>query len=264
MVITGASAGLGKATAKLFHEKGWRVIATMRNPENETELTSLANVTILKLDVTDVSEIQKTVEHILGHYSVDLVINNAGYGLIGVLEAMTDEQVNRQITTNVLGVIRVIQSFLPHFRKQRKGVFINITSMYGLVGYPTCALYSATKFAIEGFSESLAYELAPFGIKVKTVAPGGIQTNFAGRSLDGAFHEAYHSLTDKVSQGYSQEKVSQYSRPESVAQVIYEAATDERNQLRYLAGPDAESLYLEREERGAETQYERVRSWVVS
>jgi short-subunit dehydrogenase len=176
--ITGASAGLGKATAKLFQENGWHVIATMRNPENETELTKHSNVTVLKLDVTDKAQIDNIVQHVVQRHSVNVVLNNAGYGLIGPLEALTDEQINRQLTTNLLGVIRITKAFTPYFRENKSGMFINVTSMFGLIGYPTCSLYAATKFAIDGFSESLAYELANFGVKVKIVAPGGIQTDF--------------------------------------------------------------------------------------
>lgn len=256
--ITGASSGLGKATAKLFQAKGWNVIATMRNPETETELTKLEHIYVLKLDVTDKTQIEETVQKVVQQFQVDVVLNNAGYGLIGVLEALTDEQISRQLTTNLLGVIRVTKAFTPYFREKKTGMFINITSMFGLIGYPTCSVYSATKFALEGFSESLAYDLAHFGVKVKTIAPGGIQTDFAGRSMDGGQHEAYKKLVEKVSDGYSEEKVSQFSTAESIANVIYEASTDNKEQLRYIAGQDAISLYTEREKIGAEAQYRKL------
>lgn len=261
--ITGASAGLGKATAKLFQQKGWNVIATMRNPENETELTSLENVTVLKLDVTNPTQIKETIDKAIELHSVDVVLNNAGYGLIGALEALTDEQISRQLNTNLLGVIRVTKAFTPYFREKKSGIFINVTSMFGLIGYPTCSVYSATKFAIDGFSESLAYDLAHFGVKVKTVAPGGIQTDFAGRSMDGGQHEAYSKLVEKVSEGYSEENISSFSTAESIANVIYEAATDNKEQLRYIAGQDAISLYTEREKIGAEAQYRKIQEMFV-
>lgn len=256
--ITGASAGLGKATAKLFQSKGWNVIATMRKPENETELNKLENVTVLKLDVTDLTQIEETIKKAITNHSIDVVVNNAGYGLIGALEALTGEQINRQLNTNLLGVIRVTKAFTPYFRERKNGTFINITSMFGLIGYPTCSVYAATKFAIDGFSESLAYDLAHFGVKVKTVAPGGIQTDFTGRSMDGGQHEAYNQLVEKVSEGYSEERVSNFSTPESIAAVIFDAATDNKDQLRYIAGQDAVSLYTEREEIGAEAQYQKI------
>src|SRR4051812_23899461 len=132
--ITGASAGLGKATTKLFQSKGWQVIATMRNPEKETELTLLKNVTVLKLDVTDATQINSTIEQVLSQYSADVVLNNAGYGLIAPLEAVSDAQITRQIDTNLLGVIRVMKAFIPHLRSKGEGVFITLSSMFGLIG----------------------------------------------------------------------------------------------------------------------------------
>lgn len=257
--ITGSSAGLGKATAKLFQSKGWHVIATMRNPNNEMELTDLENVTVLKLDVTDKTQIEETVREVIQQYSVDVVLNNAGYGLIGALEALNDEQITRQLNTNLLGVIRVTKAFTPYFRIKKSGMFINVTSMFGLVGYPTCSIYSATKFAIDGFSESLAYELVHFGVTVKTIAPGGIQTDFAGRSMDGSIHAAYQKLIEKVNEGYSEERISQFSTSNQIASVIFEAATDNKNQLRYIAGIDATKLYNERLQLGAEGQYRNIK-----
>lgn len=253
--ITGASSGLGKITAKLFQSRGWHVIATMRNPENEKELTKLSNVTVMKLDVNSPTAISETVNELLKSHTIDLVLNNAGYGLIGPLEALNDEQITRQINTNLLGTIRVTKEFLPHFRTRKSGMFITITSMLGLIGYPTCSIYAATKFALDGFSESLAYELAHFNIKVKTIAPGGIQTDFAGRSMDGGMHDAYKTLVEKVSEGYSEEKASQFSTPKSIAEVIFEAATDNKDQLRYIAGTDAVAIYNERIQHGAEEHY---------
>ena len=261
--ITGASAGLGKATAKLFQAKGWHVIATMRNPEKETELTKLDNVTVLKLDVADKVNIEAVVTDVLKQYSVDVVLNNAGYGLVGVLEALSDEQIVRQLDTNLLGVIRVTKAFTPYFRQQGKGLFINVTSMFGLIGYPTCSIYAASKFAVDGFSESLAYDLAHFGVKVKVIAPGGIQTDFAGRSMDGGLHEAYQSLVAKVSEGYSAERIAQYSTADHIASVILAAATDGKDQLRYIAGADALALYTERQKTGAEAQYRDIQAKFV-
>jgi NAD(P)-dependent dehydrogenase (short-subunit alcohol dehydrogenase family) len=261
--ITGASSGLGKATAMLFQSKGWHVIATMRQPEKETVLNQLEHTTLLKLDITDPQQIQDLITTVLEKYSVDIVLNNAGYGLVGVLEALSDEQIARQFNTNLLGTIRLTKAFTPYFRERKSGVFVNITSMFGLVGYPTCSIYAASKFAVDGFSECLAYELAHFGIKVKTIAPGGIQTDFAGRSLDGAQHEAYQYLAAKVSEGYSEEKISQYATPEYMAAIVYEAATDNKDQLRYIAGNDANLLYAERAKLGAEAQYRKIQELFV-
>lgn len=258
--ITGASSGLGKTTAKLFQSLGWNVIATMRNPGKEDELIQLENITVLPLDVTNSKELEQTIDYVLKNYKVDVVLNNAGYGLIGPLEAFTDEQIKKQIETNLMGVIRITKAFTPYFRERKQGVLINVTSSFGLIGFPTCSIYSATKFAVDGFSESMGYELAQFGVKVKIVAPGGIKTDFAGRSLDGAQHEAYQKLATKVQEGYTPEKIAEYSRAEDIAGVIYEAATDGKDQLRYVAGKDALALYNERNAIGAEAHVRKIKS----
>lgn len=261
--ITGASSGLGKATAKLFQGNGWNVIATMRKPEQENELKELPNVTVLGLDVTDTAAIQKTVSEILNSHSVDVVLNNAGYGLIGPLESFSDEQIQMQVQTNLFGVINVTRAFVPFFRERKSGTFINITSTFGLLGYPMCSVYNATKFAIDGFSEGLAYELAQFGIKVKVIAPGGMQTDFAGRSLQGGMHEAYNQLAAKVSEGYSEERIADYTKARDVAQVIFDAATSENAQLRHIVGSDAIELYKERLDLTPEGQFKKIRSQFI-
>ena len=132
--------------------------------------------------------------------------------------------------------------------------------MLGLVGYHTCSVYAATKFGIDGFSESLAYELAEFNIRVKIVAPGGIQTDFAGRSMDSALHSAYDQLMEKVAEGFSEERIKQFSKAEQIAATIFEAATDQKDQLRYIAGEDAMALYGERLKNGPERQYHAIRN----
>ncbi|WP_290843894.1 SDR family oxidoreductase [Flavobacterium sp.] len=257
--ITGASSGLGKEAAKLFQQRGWQVIATMRNPENESELDKIDNIIIRKLDVSDSKNIETTIAEILKTHEVDVVLNNAGYGLVGALEACSDEQIARQIDTNLLGTIRVTKAFTPYFRQKNSGIFLNVTSMLGFFGYPTCSVYAATKFAVEGFSESLAYELAQFGISVKTIAPGGIQTDFAGRSLDGVQHEAYSKLEAKVAEGYSEENIGNFAKVATVANAIFEAATDGKTQFRYVVGTDAKTLYDERSENGMQSQFDRIR-----
>jgi NAD(P)-dependent dehydrogenase (short-subunit alcohol dehydrogenase family) len=258
--ITGASSGLGKATAKLFQANGWKVVATMRNPDQENELRNLPNITLVQLDVTDPEKIKHTISEVLKFHAVDVVLNNAGYGLIGPLEAFTDEQIETQVQTNLFGVINVTRAFIPYFRERKSGTFVNITSTFGLLGFPTCSIYNAAKFAVDGFSEGLAYELAQFGVKVKVVAPGGMQTDFAGRSLQGGMHEAYAQLVAKVSEGYSEEQVANYTKAADVAKIIYDAATDAKSQLRYIAGNDAVALYNERLALTPEGQFEKIRS----
>jgi NAD(P)-dependent dehydrogenase (short-subunit alcohol dehydrogenase family) len=249
--ITGASTGLGKATAKLFQSKGWNVIATMRNPEAETELTQLENVTVLPLDVTNLEQIKSTTKKALEISDTDLVFNNAGYGLIGPLESLTDDQIVKQITTNLLGVIRVTQAFIPYFREKRQGMFISTTSIGGLLTFPISSIYHATKWALEGWSESLAFELNTLGIDIKTVSPGGIKTDFISRSLDTGNQPEYADLVNTMFSN-TENMMEHASAPELIADVVYEAATDGKKQLRYVAGEDAKALYAQRLEMGAE------------
>lgn len=241
--ITGASTGLGKATATLFQSKGWRVIATMRNPGKDTELSLLKNVTLLPLDVTNAQQIDSTIKQALSMSDVDVVFNNAGYGLIGPMESITDQQIERQFETNVFGTMRVTRAFIPYFRERKKGLFISTTSIGGLITFPFGSMYHASKWALEGWSESLAFELNKFGILVKTVSPGGIKTDFLSRSLDTSSHEAYTSLLEKLYNGFSEDN---FTPAEQIAQVVYEAATDGKDKLRYVAGADAVALYEQR------------------
>jgi NAD(P)-dependent dehydrogenase (short-subunit alcohol dehydrogenase family) len=249
--ITGASAGLGKATVKLFQHKGWNVIATMRNPEKETELIQLENVTLLPLDVTNQEQIKTTVAKAISLHSIDVVFNNAGYGLMGALEAVSDEQILRQVNTNLLGVIRVTQAFIPHFREKKSGLFISTTSIGGLFAFPLNSMYHATKFAVEGWSESMSFELGMHNIGIKTVAPGGIVTDFIGRSLDRSSHPAYQETEDKLFAAFDG-MMQSASTAEQIAAIVYEAATDGKDQVRYVAGDDANAIYAHRLEIGNE------------
>ncbi|ANI88540.1 short-chain dehydrogenase/reductase [Arachidicoccus ginsenosidimutans] len=248
--ITGASTGLGKATAKLFQNKGWNVIATMRNPDKETELNQLENITLLPLDVTNPEQIKTTAQKAID-LGVDVVFNNAGYGLMGALEAISDDKIQRQFNTNVLGVLRVTRSFIPYFREKKNGLFITTTSIGGIWGFPISSVYHATKFALEGWSESMSFELGKFGIGIKTVAPGGILTDFAGRSLDMNSLPEYKDIEDKMFNAF-EEAFKMASTPEQIAEVVYEAATDGKDQVRYMAGVDANAMYARRKEIGNE------------
>ena len=251
--ITGSSSGLGRAAAKLFASKGWNVIASMRDPKKEHELGKIPGLQLVTLDVTDPREIERAAEQVVSSGGVDVVFNNAGYGLTGALEGLTDEQILRMITTNLLGPIRTTKAFLPHFREKRAGLFINTTSVGGLVTFPFNSIYHAAKWALEGWSESMAFELNPFGIGIKTVEPGGIRTDFFTRSLDTGHHPAYDALVNKVMGIITDPKqMATYSSPEQIAEVVYEAATDGKDQLRYIAGADAQATYAIRLQLGDE------------
>lgn len=237
--ITGASAGLGKATARLFQSKGWRVIATMRHPEQETELTGLANVVLLQLDVTRTEQIDEAVRRATDLCDIDVVFNNAGYGLIGPLEAYSDEQITDIVNTNMLGVIRVTKAFIPHFREKRSGLFVTTTSIGGLVSFPFSSMYHATKHALEGWTAGMSYELRLFGIDIKTIAPGGIDTQCMNRSIV-AVQPEYQEAFDAYVAFPHKNKIDEVA---TVAQVVYEAATDGKKQLRYVVGEFANSTY---------------------
>jgi NAD(P)-dependent dehydrogenase (short-subunit alcohol dehydrogenase family) len=251
--ITGSSTGLGRATALLFAGRGWKVIATMRRAADAAELASTPGVTVLPLDVTDRAQIEAAARRAIDLGGVDVLFNNAGYGLAGPLEGTSDEQLTREIDTNLLGVIRTTQAFLPHFRDKRAGLIISTTSIGGLATFPFTSVYHATKWAIEGWSESMSYELGQLGIGIKTVSPGGIKTDFLSRSLVMASHPAYEALVKKVLAGFTDPaRTATYSTAEQIAEVVYEAATDGKDQLRYLAGEDAKAMYAQRLEVGAE------------
>lgn len=181
------------------------------------------------------------------------------------MEGTTDEQLVQEIDTNLLGVMRVTQAFIPHFREKQAGLFITTTSIGGLVAFPFNSVYHATKWALEGWSESLSFELAPFGIGVKTVSPGGIKTDFAGRSLVRTQHEAYEDQLDKVIATFGDpDRQLNYSTAEQIAEVVYEAATDGKTQLRYVAGDDAKVLYAQRLQVGDEAFREGIKSRFLS
>ncbi len=256
--ITGASSGLGKATARLFQQEGWRVIATMRDPARETGLEQLGNITLLPLYVTDPENIKAAASKAIGYGDIDVVFNNAGYGLMGALESLSDEQILKEINTNLLGVIRVTQAFISHFRERKQGLFINTTSMGGLFGFPLHSIYHATKFGVEGWSESMSFELGLHNIGIKTVAPGGIATDFIGRSLDRSSHPAYIELEDKLFANIDT-MMKAASTPEQIAAVVYEAATDGKDQVRYVAGNDANTLYARRLAIGNEQFHKEIR-----
>lgn len=247
--ITGASTGLGKATAKLFASNGWKVIATMRNPENDKELNVINNITLLPLDVTNLAQIKETTQKAIALGDIDVVFNNAGYGLMGPLESTSDEQLVRQLNTNILGVIRVTQAFIPYFRERQNGLFITTTSIGGFITFPFSSVYHATKWALEGWSESMAFELKKIGVDIKTVSPGGIKTDFLSRSADMSSHPAYNKWLEKMFSSFSEEN---FTPAEQIAAVVYEAATDGKDQLRYVAGEDAKAFYAQRLQIGDE------------
>jgi len=248
VLITGASTGIGKETALWFHKKGWNVVATMRSPENAIELSKLDRVRCLKLDVTDINSITFAIEQAIAEFkTINVLVNNAGYGLMGAFEGSTREQVQKQFETNVLGLMDVTRCILPHFRQQKAGILVNIASVGGRVAFPLFSLYHGTKWAVEGFSESLQHELKPLNIKVKIIEPGPIKTDFYDRSLELTTNpniNAYDSLISTVLPNMN--KLGKTGFPASlVAETIYKASTDNSWRLRYPVG-GAETLLIMR------------------
>jgi NAD(P)-dependent dehydrogenase (short-subunit alcohol dehydrogenase family) len=244
VLITGASSGFGRETVKLFHQKGWNVVATMRSPEKETSLTALEGVFVTRLDVTDKASIASAVAAAIGRFGgIDVLVNNAGYGTLGALEAAPEEVIHQQFDVNFFGLIEVTKAVLPGMRERRSGVIVNVSSVGGRVTFPFCTLYHATKFAVEGLTESLQYELNPLGIRLKIVEPGGYRTNFAGRSMGffgaGGIEEytvPYNNFIGRLEHWPMSDNIGE------VADVIYTAVTDGSEKLRYPAGPDAGPL----------------------
>jgi NADP-dependent 3-hydroxy acid dehydrogenase YdfG len=256
ILITGASSGLGKETAKLFQREGWNVIATMRKPESETELNLLENVMVTRLDVLDLDSIETAVNKGIETFGmIDVLLNNAGYGAYGTLESFSREKITRQFNTNVIGLLDVTKALLPHFRGNSSGTIINISSIGGKMAFPLGALYHGTKFAVEGISESLKYEVSEFGVKVKIIEPGAITTDFTGRSLDFSNNETYTEYQPFIGKIMSaMQFLFQNASPANVvANVIYQAATDGTTQLRYLAGEDAEIMIAHRKQNDDES-----------
>lgn len=249
--MTGTSTGLGKAAAELFANNGWKVIATMRNTAKGADLGKHPNIQLMALDVTNTEQIKQVAKEAIAMGDIDVVFNNAGYGLAGPFEAITDEQMVRNISTNLLGVMRVTKAFLPHFRTKQNGLFLTTTSVGGSIALPYNSVYHAAKFGVEGWSESMDLELRKLGVGIKTIAPGGIKTDFASRSLDLAQHDAYKETFDKVAEIFRDpSRAESYSTPEAIAEVVYEAATDGKDQLRYFAGDDAKAFIQRKEEIG--------------
>lgn len=241
--ITGSSTGIGRATAERFQAAGWNVVATMRSPGDGAALAALPNTIVTRLDVTDSGSIERAVAEATGAFGgIDVLVNNAGFGAYGPLEATDMEVIRRQFDTNVIGLLEVTKAVLPRMREGGRGVIVNISSVGGKMTFPLGSLYHGSKFAVEGLSEALVYELAPLGIRVKIVEPGFSDTDFAGRSfvlsIDPA-GGAYQPTVEAVLTAFAALQTQELGTAAGVAEAIFGAATDGTAQLRYVVGDDA-------------------------
>jgi NAD(P)-dependent dehydrogenase (short-subunit alcohol dehydrogenase family) len=243
VLITGASGGIGKATALAFAQAGWNVAATLRHPENEIELTSVKGIRLYRLDVTDPVSIQTCFESVQGDFGrIDCLVNNAGFAVVGIFEAMTEEDIQAQFQTNVFGLMNCTREAIGRMKNQKGGgTIIQISSFAGRATFPLYSVYCATKWALEGFTETLQYELIGSGVRVKIVEPGVIKTNFYGRSRtfvkpeNSTEYDAFIAKAEKV----GNEILEKGEEPSLVARTIVKAASDRGNQLRYRVGNPA-------------------------
>jgi NAD(P)-dependent dehydrogenase (short-subunit alcohol dehydrogenase family) len=253
ILITGCSRGIGRMTAKYFQEKGWNVVATVRsNPDQDTELNALDNVLVVALDVTKEDTIKSAAQATIDRFGkIDVLLNNAGYGSYGILEATPEKAIRMQFDVNVIGTLLVSKNVIPYMRKAGEGTIINISSMGGKISFPLGTLYHGSKFAVEGMSEALSFELEAIGVKVKMIEPGMINTDFEETVMKNLNVDPnqteYGEFLQKVTAGM-QQAGSNSSEPILVAEKIYEAATDGKSQLRYIAGPDAEQIIAARKQ----------------
>ncbi len=255
-IVTGSSSGIGFKTALTLARNGFYTYATMRNLEKSKNITEIANteklpLQVVQLDVNDDRSVKNAIDKIAAaeNKRIDVLVNNAGYGLFGSVEDISIEEIKAQFETNFFGVIRVTQQVLPVMRKQNSGgTIVNVSSVGGRIGVPVLSAYQSTKFALEGLSESLSYELEPFGISVVIIEPGFIRTNIvnsstsAEKALDPK--SPYFPLMQKVKNHFKSmmENASSSSPPEEVAKVILQAITSENPQLRYTVGNDAATI----------------------
>ena len=248
-VVTGSSSGIGFETALTLARNGFLTYATMRNLAKSDNIKAVADkdhlpIRIVQLDVTDDTSVNHAVQSIIKETGrIDILVNNAGYALSGAFEDLSLEEIKNQYDTNFYGIIRTSQAVLPIMRKQRSGRIINISSGLGLFGFPGMSAYSSTKFAMEGLSESMAYELDQFGIKVILIEPGVIRTNIgnsiviAKKAQDSS--SPYSLMMQKMGNNFKK-FTENASSADVVANVVLEAAKSENPRLRYLAGKDME------------------------
>ena len=251
VVVTGSSTGIGFETSLLLAKSGFQTYATMRDLKKSKNITEIANVenlplTVIQLDVNDDRSVKDAIIQVVAENKrIDVLVNNAGYGLFSPLEDVSLSQVKEQFETNFFGVVRVTREVLPIMRKQRKGTIVNVSSVAGRVGTPVLSAYAASKFALEGLSESMRYELREWGINIVIIEPGAIRTkvfeNVKTGDIRSRLESPYADLVEGASKGFGK-MMDNSSSPKLVAETILNAITSKEPEIRYLVGEDAEYI----------------------
>jgi len=241
--ITGASSGFGKSLAEHAIKKGYKVVATARRQEKLEELKAVAPEQVLpiQMDVTDRKQVKDGIKEAINTYGkIDVLINNAGYGIVGALEETPEDELRKQMETNFFGAMAVTQEALPHMRNAKKGAIVNMSSMGGHMSFGGFSAYSASKFALEGASEALAQEVAPFGIKTMIVEPGAFRTDFAGDALKHMPKiDAYDDIVGGTRDFAKGMDGTQEGDPKKAAEAIETALLAENTPLRLQLGKDS-------------------------
>jgi len=263
-VVTGASSGIGLETSLFLAKNGFKTYATMRNlskAENIKQRIDDENlpVEILQLDVTDDTSVRNAINKIVEKEGrIDVLVNNAGYVLIGASEDLSSDEIKAVFDTNVFGVFRTTQAVLPSMRKQNNGRIITISSLSGFSGFPAISAYVSTKYAVEGFTESLRYEVSPFGIKASVVEPGIIKTQAIERAITAKKakeNSPYSDIVQKITKGIESVMRKKGSPASVVAKAVLKAATDENPEIRYPAGEDAK-MFLQARKNKSDKEFE--------
>jgi NAD(P)-dependent dehydrogenase (short-subunit alcohol dehydrogenase family) len=251
-LVTGSSSGIGFETALLLARSGFQTYATMRDLKKSKNITEIANteklpLRVVQLDVNDDKSVKDAINKIVAENGrIDVLVNNAGYGLFSPIEDVTLDQVKEQFETNFFGVVRVTKEALPIMRKQRKGTIVNVSSGAGRVGVPVYSAYVASKFALEGLSESMRYELKEFGINIVIIEPGVIKTNIVENlktaDIRSKSESPYADIIERVSKGFGKIMDNSSSSPKLVAEAILNAITSKEPEIRYVVGDDAQYI----------------------
>ena len=263
-LVTGSSSGIGYETALLLAINGFDTFATMRNMNKSKEITEVSNrenlpLRVVQLDVNDDKSVTDAINNILKEKeSIEVVVNNAGYGLMGSVEDSSLDEIKSQFETNFFGAIRVMQRVIPIMRKQRSGTIVNVSSIAGRIGFPMGSAYVSSKFALEGLSESISYELKQFGIKIILIEPGVIKTNFALVTPKKAVNtnSSYSQLMNKLEENLFS-TIANGTSPKEVASVILRSITEASPEHRYLVGNDAVELINARKN-NTDDEFEKI------